>query len=87
MKTLTLDKAENLIRGLKNSLQDFRSTEFEENFTRTSTLVTTSEVKNTKDCGIVRRSERWNYNSQIRKLRININDAIDVSQRNSIGGS
>ncbi|KAL4142012.1 hypothetical protein QTP88_004544 [Uroleucon formosanum] len=47
MKTLTLDKAARLIRALKNSLQEFRSTEFEENFTRASTLVTTLGITNT----------------------------------------
>ncbi|KAL4085388.1 hypothetical protein QTP88_027247 [Uroleucon formosanum] len=47
MKTLTLDKAASLIQVLKNSLQEFRNTEFEENFTRTSTLVNTLGITNT----------------------------------------
>lgn len=85
IKTLTLDKAASLIHGLKNSLQEFRSTEFEENFTRAFTLVTTLGVINT--CKRSKKKKRLElyegqddgiYISEIQNLRIDINNAVDV---------
>lgn len=84
-KTLTLDKAACLIRALKNSLQELRSTEFEENFTRASTLVNTLEVTN--NCKRLKKKKRLElYEGEddgpnisiIKKLRIDITNAVDV---------
>ncbi|XP_008189782.1 uncharacterized protein LOC103311824 [Acyrthosiphon pisum] len=85
MKTLTLDKAASLIQALKNSLQEFRSTEFEENFTRTSTLVTTLGITNTsmrlkkkKRLELYEGQDDGMHISEVQHLRININNAVDV---------
>lgn len=85
MKTLTLDKAASLIQALKNSLQEFRNTEFEENFTRTSTLVTTLGITNTsmrlkkkKRLELYEGQDDGIHISEIQQLRININNAVDV---------
>ncbi|XP_050063090.1 zinc finger MYM-type protein 1-like [Aphis gossypii] len=85
MKTLTLDKAASLIQALKNSLQEFRDTEYEENFTRTSTLVTTLEITNTsmrlkkkKRLELYEGQDDGIYISEIQQLRINMNNAVDV---------
>ncbi|KAL4089248.1 hypothetical protein QTP88_024306 [Uroleucon formosanum] len=85
MKTLTLDKAARLIQALKKSLQEFRSEEFEENFTRASTLVTTLRITNTamrlkkkKRLELYEGQDDGIYISEIKQLRININNAVDV---------
>lgn len=85
IKNLTLDKAAILIQGLKNSLQELRNKEFEENFTRISALITTLEVTNTcmrsktkKRLEMYEGQDDEKYISQTQKLRININNAVDV---------
>ncbi|KAL4152760.1 hypothetical protein QTP88_000593 [Uroleucon formosanum] len=85
MKTLTLDKAASLIQALKNSLQEFRNTEFEENFTRTSTLVNTLGITNTsmrfkkkKRLELYEGQDDGIHISEIQQLRISINNAVDV---------
>ncbi|CAI6356390.1 unnamed protein product [Macrosiphum euphorbiae] len=85
IKTLTLDKAASLIQALKNSLQEFRNTEFEENFTRTSTLVTTLGITNTsmrlkkkKRLELYEGQDDGIHISEVQHLRININNAVDV---------
>ncbi|KAF0740989.1 zinc finger MYM-type protein 1-like [Aphis craccivora] len=85
MKALTLDKAASLIQALKNSLQEFRDTEFKENFTRTSTLVTTlgititsMRLKKKKRMELYEGQDDRIHISEIQQLRININNAVDV---------
>ncbi|KAL4153350.1 hypothetical protein QTP88_001183 [Uroleucon formosanum] len=77
MKTLTLDKAASLIQALKNSLQEFRNTEFEENFTRTSTLVNTLGITNTSMR--FKKRKDWNFDVFINQLNWRYEKLMEVA--------
>lgn len=85
MKNLSLDKAAHLVQGLRNSLQEIRNGELEENFMRASTLASTLQVENTSKRS--RKKKRLHLYegeddgpniSEKQGIRTNIIQAVDI---------